>query len=128
MMAALPGSEPVSIARQDDAYIHAFRISGGTDKPKLRQYLDLSLRVLHHRGLAARWLEVFCYAVAVRLCRCPIDQTNQVTIDGALAQIEMIVRKREDKTGPVDPLWETARASLNPQNNENRRWKQAIGD
>ena len=125
IMASLPGSEPISIARQDDEYIHAFRYSGGTDKPKMRNYLDRYLRALNNRGLAGRWLEVFCYAIA-RLCRCPIDQTCQVTIDGALAQIEVIARKREDEIESVDPLWEMARNSLRSQKNENRCWKQIV--
>jgi hypothetical protein len=62
---------------------------------------------LNKRGLAVRWLEVLFNAFAT-VCRCPIDQTGQV-IGEALAQMEIIIRKREDKTGPTSPLWDKAR-------------------
>jgi SAM-dependent methyltransferase len=119
LMAALPGSEPTSIARQDDGYIYAFRRCGGADKPKLRRFLRRTLRSMKKRRLAARWLEVLFYAIAT-LCRCPIDQTSQVTVDGALAQMEIIARKREDKTGSGYPLWEAARNNIRSQELENQ--------
>lgn len=122
MMATLPGSVPVSITRQDHKYNHAFRISGGSDKPRLRKYLGKVLRILNNRKLAGPWLEVLCYAIA-HLFRCPIDQTSQVTTDGALAQIEVVARKRDDKIESIDPLWNEARDSLNLQKSESLRWK-----
>ena len=100
LVAALPGNEPISMARQDAGYIYAFRRRGGTDKARLRRALKRILQSLHRHGLAPRWLEVFSFGVAT-LCGCPIDQTSQVTIDGALAQIEVIVRKRDDRIASV---------------------------
>ncbi len=114
LVAALPGGEPVSMTRQDAGYIYAFRRRGGTDKARLRRLLKRALQALNRHGLAARWVEVLFYTIAT-VCRCPIDQTSQVTGEGALAQIEVIVRKREDRTGSAYPVGEAARNKLRTQ-------------
>jgi SAM-dependent methyltransferase len=114
LMSALPNSEPISIARQDDGYLHALRRSGGTAKRTLRRLVRLVLVSLDRVGLATPGIEQFLYATLNRL-RCPIDQTNQVTREGALAQIEAIVRKRDDISGARSQDWERIRTNLQGQ-------------
>jgi SAM-dependent methyltransferase len=111
LMAALPNSEPISIARQDDGYVHAFRRSGGTGKRTLRRLVRLVLVSLDMVGLATPGIEQFLYAALNRL-GCAIDQTNRVTREGALAQIEAIVRKRDDIAGARSQDWERIRTNL----------------
>ncbi|MGH7119754.1 MAG: methyltransferase domain-containing protein [Acetobacteraceae bacterium] len=124
LMAGLPGSEPVSLAREDDGYIRTFRRRGGADKPRLRRFIRRGLRALERRGLARRWIEVLSYAFAT-LCRCPIDQTDQI-VGSALAQIEVIVRKGGGEIGAA--RWRHAREALGAEDSRSnhsgavKRW------
>ena len=89
LMNQLPNAEIVSSVIQDNGYEYALKRQGGRDMPYARKILSKIIIIFRQWETIGSLVEKGIYK-AVCLLGCPIDQT----FGDALAQIEVIVRKR----------------------------------